>query len=665
MIGEDVDLSMRIREAGFKVKLIKDAVVYHKRRITLKGFFKQTNTFGKARILLTNRHKGSLKPTHLLPSCFVIGNIFLARRDTIQALKYYQMAIDHSTQPGPNKAAVLILAGDLHFGQENYNQAGPMYSEAIQLITAEHPDYKRVRHLAEVLEEVVSHTDVITLQDSLQYLSTLSEDEQLVIINQIIDSLKAQELADSLQAIADARKASLSTSKPTVNTLNMIGGNKGDNSWYFYNSQLVQNGRQQFNKIWGKRNLEDDWRRLSKSLSSSSPMMPNSDDESDDLIPTELNTDSTTTDDSLQTALPVSDSNDPHDPAYYLQQIPKNEDDIRISNELIAEALFHLVSIYRDKLGNQALSDSAFAEYCRRFPNSEQLCDLYYAQYLNALRTHNDSVASLYGAEIVRIFPNSEQARIVSDPDYFNRLKHTAEMQDSVYEATYLAYRNADFQMVKANKQLAEDSLSLSPLMPRFLFLNAIAVAKTEGQDAFVNSLRDMVNRYPTNELGAMAKNMLAMMNVGAESKQDNSAPSTLAETRGTVEQPQDTIPADIAFSKERNESSYELLIIPTDEQNLNRLLYEVALYNFTQFLIKDFDLMQLPYLTPEQCALQVAGLESLDEAEWYISLLRADNDINATCSELGVTLLPITDTNFKMLGNPFSPNDYQHFIKQ
>lgn len=77
MIGEDVDLSMRIKEAGFKVKLIKDAVVYHKRRITIKGLFKQTNTFGKARILLTDRHKGSLKPTHLLPSCFVIGNIFL------------------------------------------------------------------------------------------------------------------------------------------------------------------------------------------------------------------------------------------------------------------------------------------------------------------------------------------------------------------------------------------------------------------------------------------------------------------------------------------------------------------------------------------------------------------------------------------------------------
>lgn len=77
MIGEDVDLSMRIREAGFKVKLIREAVVCHKRRITLKGFFRQTNTFGKARILLASRHKGALKPTFLLPSCFVVGNILL------------------------------------------------------------------------------------------------------------------------------------------------------------------------------------------------------------------------------------------------------------------------------------------------------------------------------------------------------------------------------------------------------------------------------------------------------------------------------------------------------------------------------------------------------------------------------------------------------------
>ena len=77
MIGEDVDLSMRIKEAGFSVGLISNAFVFHKRRISLKGFFKQVNTFGKARILLSSLHPGSFKIMHLLPSCFFLGNVFL------------------------------------------------------------------------------------------------------------------------------------------------------------------------------------------------------------------------------------------------------------------------------------------------------------------------------------------------------------------------------------------------------------------------------------------------------------------------------------------------------------------------------------------------------------------------------------------------------------
>lgn len=77
IIGEDVDLSMRIKEAGFSVELIKELEVIHKRRLTLKKFFKQVNTFGKARILLTKLHPGSLKIMHLFPSCFVLGHILI------------------------------------------------------------------------------------------------------------------------------------------------------------------------------------------------------------------------------------------------------------------------------------------------------------------------------------------------------------------------------------------------------------------------------------------------------------------------------------------------------------------------------------------------------------------------------------------------------------
>lgn len=77
IIGEDIDLSMRIKEAGFSVRLIKEAFVYHKRRLSLKKFFRQTYTFGRARIVFSRRHKNSLKILHLLPACFTAGNVLL------------------------------------------------------------------------------------------------------------------------------------------------------------------------------------------------------------------------------------------------------------------------------------------------------------------------------------------------------------------------------------------------------------------------------------------------------------------------------------------------------------------------------------------------------------------------------------------------------------
>jgi GT2 family glycosyltransferase len=77
MLGEDIDLSIRIKSAGFKTTLIKDAFVFHKRRVDLQKFYKQVNAFGKARVLLHRMHKGSLKLVHLLPMFFVLVNIAL------------------------------------------------------------------------------------------------------------------------------------------------------------------------------------------------------------------------------------------------------------------------------------------------------------------------------------------------------------------------------------------------------------------------------------------------------------------------------------------------------------------------------------------------------------------------------------------------------------
>ncbi len=75
--GEDVDLSLRILEAGFSTTLIKEAFVYHKRRSTLRQFFKQVYNSGIARINLHKRHPGSMKLVHFAPAVFTLGSLVL------------------------------------------------------------------------------------------------------------------------------------------------------------------------------------------------------------------------------------------------------------------------------------------------------------------------------------------------------------------------------------------------------------------------------------------------------------------------------------------------------------------------------------------------------------------------------------------------------------
>jgi cellulose synthase/poly-beta-1,6-N-acetylglucosamine synthase-like glycosyltransferase len=105
--GEDIELSIRIINAGYAVKLNPDAFVYHKRRSTFKSFFRQVFRFGAARVNIFQRHRSELKITHLLPSFFVlyliggaVASFFIApvRNLLIASLGFYLIVIlTHST----------------------------------------------------------------------------------------------------------------------------------------------------------------------------------------------------------------------------------------------------------------------------------------------------------------------------------------------------------------------------------------------------------------------------------------------------------------------------------------------------------------------------------------------------------------------------------------
>ena len=101
------------------------------------------------------------------------------------------------------------------------------------------------------------------------------------------------------------------------------------------------------------------------------------------------------------------------------------------------------------------------------------------------------------------------------------------------------------------------------------------------------------------------------------------------------------------------------LLVIKSDEKLLNTLLYEVALYNFSQFMIKDFDLKKIAVFGQDQSALQISGFENLAEAEWYYGMLKKNADLMQILTTNNVEVIRITQSNLQMIGKEFSLDDY------
>lgn len=587
-----------------------------------------------------------------------LGDIYLSEGDTANAIQQYEKGILTSKRGGKEKAAVLLKAADLLYQTKQYTKAAPYYTQVLDILDASSKDYKRAGQLSETLEGLVTEYNTVQLQDSLQRLSLLSPEQQLAVVEQIIADKKAQAQAEEEEKAQLARQDD--DTPRSVNTRGMIGGAMGANTdWYFYNAQLLQKGKQEFQKQWGKRALEDNWRRSSKA------MMVNLTEEDEDEPSESATADSIPTNTLTRDSLSNSTISQEDDPNFYLQQIPSTKQQIALSDSLWANALYKMVYIYKVDLEDEQMAYEAFSQFLTRFPYDNRLADLLYMQYLDAIKQNDLTSANDYKLQIITRFPQSKQAMMVSQPDYAEQLSRMQQAQDSLYEATYNDYQHNQFEAVKQKTTQAQEQYPLSTLMPRFLFLNAIAVAKTDGQKAFIQSLTDLVTRFPESEVGALAKNMLAMMNQGMESQQGGNI-SSLADRRS--EATTDNQQTDLVAQKEQHFSTETALpsvlyiIIPQDEDMLNAILYQVALFNFSQFLIKDFDIALKPLYSLTESALVISGFDNLEEVNWYCDLLTKDDNLAAKLKELNARTIQITQDNQKLLFHPFTEEDYQLF---
>lgn len=116
MFSEDIDMSTRIRKAGFSIGLVRPAYVYHKRRIDLKKFWRQVYVFGMSRITLKLLYPDSMKLVHILPALAVITGVILVALGILVSpwwfapLAVYALAIYSAALSSTGSLQVALLA---------------------------------------------------------------------------------------------------------------------------------------------------------------------------------------------------------------------------------------------------------------------------------------------------------------------------------------------------------------------------------------------------------------------------------------------------------------------------------------------------------------------------------------------------------------------------
>ena len=590
---------------------------------------------------------------------YALGNLYMSQEDTAQAIKSYELGVEKSTQNGLDKAMCQIKLGDIYFEKRDYIKAQPNFSGALAGIQKEYKDYDRVSKLSAVLDELVIHAEAVHLQDSLQTLAKMPEKERLAVIDKIIEQVieeekRAQEEAEKEAFLAEQAAKGTGIDRPgTEATTVTIPTATGETSFYFYNPQAVAQGKTQFQRKWGRRPLEDDWRRRKKTLTTFQ-----------DPAEMEENGDMAMTGDSSAVAAGDSASigaDDPKSREYYLQQLPMTPEDVAASNIIIEDGLFNMAMIYKDKLEDLPLAIEAFEELEKRFPDNQHLLDSYYQVYLMALRTKDTALAAEYLQKLKDKFPTSDYTVAVSDPNYEYNIRMMDVVQDSIYEETYELYLAEDTSAVRRNYRSVSEKYPLAKLLPKFMFLDALTYVQAGDPEGFKQALKALLDKYPSEDVSELAGEMLKGVLRGRQMVQGGVTGMTWNLRFGTGEDGSLSA-ADSArvFKADKNVPYRMVMIYPTGTIDRNQLLFSVAAYNFANFMVKQLD------MTFEEAGMMsvfvLSGFYNFDEVWHYYKMIYGEGGY-ASALDRNIAILPISEDNYETLMHGKTLDEYVAFF--
>ncbi|MFB9270685.1 MULTISPECIES: type IX secretion system periplasmic lipoprotein PorW/SprE [Flavobacteriaceae] len=393
-----------------------------------------------------------------------------------EAIWYFKKSLEASAMPNFQKELSYEAAGNYYFDKAKFAVAGAYYDSILGITLSE--SSKRIRSLARKrsnLNDVILYENIAKVNDSILTISAMTLDEQTAFFTSYIEKLKAED--EKQQKVS-------STGSGFFNSLGL--GNKEDEStgkWYFYNTQTLSFGEQEFRRIWGNRPLEENWRLSDK---------------------TQLNFQGNNSN-QLHDITKI-DASKKYELNYYLERIPSEVSKIDSLKQERNNAYYKLGVIYKEQFNEFDLAIDKLESVLLFNPDQKIEIPAKYHLY-KMYEVQNNSRATILKEDITSNYPETIYAKIILDPN--SVLQDKGSSPESEYALVFYDYKDNKFDAVLEQANLAITKYEGHEIVPKFELLKAYTIGKTAGIKAFEIALNVVATNYPNTEEGKKALEVL------------------------------------------------------------------------------------------------------------------------------------------------------------
>ncbi len=534
---------------------------------------------------------------------YSMAGIALRSGDDQAGSEYLRRALN-SPYGGPNtRVEAYQLLGDMAYDQRDYLAAKLYYDSTLQVMANTDVRYPETTGRRDRLGNAATQLQTIEQNDSLLRIALLPEAERRAW---------AEERFALSRATNSAALYSTPATRGSIPVTN-AAANLSNSDWWGYNNQAIRRGGRDFERRWGDRALEDNWRRSNRT-----DISLFSDEGDAELVAS----------DGLDATLVTDDEID-----RILADIPVDPNAQTATRENLAEAYFTLGREYRDRIEDNEYAIQAFETLDERFPDSPHEPESWY--YLYRLHTDdgNTTRAGTYAERLREKYPDSKFARLANDPTYAREIMNEEAGRMRNYDRAYQAFQERDF--AGARRIIESETREIAaehPLRARYDLLSAMVAGKLEGRAAYVAALQQVVADHDNTAVQTRAREILRL----------------LGET-GTAIPGQATAAVVSSFESSPDEIHYILIVFNNQDARLNDL--KVDLESFNQKYNKLDRLRSTPIYIGrdnETPMLVMRRFKDAAEAMTYYRNATQNQAEFLSGAEGGYTILPVSQSNYR-----------------